>query len=100
MTLTNDRKKYLRSIGHTLKPVVIVAGKGLTDGVLAEIDRALNDHELIKVKLVVGEREIKKQLITEICNQAKAENVQTIGNILLIYRPAKKPDPRLSNLLR
>lgn len=95
-----DRKKYLRSIGHKLKPVVTVAGKGLTDNVVAEIDRALNDHELIKIKLAVGERELKKLAINEICSRLKAENVQTIGHILLLYRPASKPDPRLSNLLR
>ena len=96
----NDRKKYLRSIGHGLKPVVTVAGKGLTDGVVAEIDRALTDHELIKIKLAVGERDAKKQVIEEICDRLEAENVQTIGHILLLFRAAKKPDPRLSNLLR
>lgn len=100
MALTNDRKKYLRTIGHGLKPVVIVAGNGLTDGVVAEIDRALTDHELIKIKLAVGERDLKKQVITDICTQVNAENIQTIGNILLIFRAAKKPDPKLSNLLR
>ena len=100
MALTNERKKYLRTLGHKLKPVVMVAGKGLSASVISEIDRALNDHELIKVKLAVGDREIKKQLFEEICNQLHAENIQTIGNILLIYRAADKPDPRLSNLLR
>lgn len=100
MALTNERKKYLRTIGHGLKPVVIVAGNGLTDGVVAEIDRALTDHELIKIKLAVGERDLKKQVIADICTQVNAENIQTIGNILLIFRAAKKPDPKLSNLLR
>ena len=98
--MKNDRKKYLRSIGHTLKPVVTVAGKGLTDNVVAEIDRALNDHELIKIKLAVGERDIKKQVIDDICQRLNAQNIQTIGHILLLYRAADKPDPRLSNLLR
>ena len=98
--MKNDRKKYLRSIGHGLKPVVTVAGKGLTEGVIAEIDRALSDHELIKVKLAVADREAKQTLIGEICERLGAENIQTIGHVLLLYRPAKKPDPRLSNLLR
>ena len=100
LTVKNDRKKYLRTIGHGLKPVVTVAGKGLTDTVIAEIDRALNDHELIKVKLAVGERDIKTQVIDEICTRLDAHNVQTIGHILLLYRAAQKPDPKLSNLLR
>ena len=98
--MKNDRKKYLRSIGHGLKPVVTVASKGLTEGVLGEIDRALTDHELIKVKLAVGDRAVKKQAIDEICARLQAENVQTIGHVLLLYRAAEKPDPKLSNLLR
>jgi len=60
MTTSSADKKYLRSLGHQLKPVVTVAGNGLTEGVLAELDRALGDHELIKVKLAVGDRETKK----------------------------------------
>jgi RNA-binding protein len=100
MTLSNDRKKYLRSIGHKLNPVVTVASKGLSDAVIAEIDRALSDHELIKVKISVGDRDLKKQVIDDICTQLKADEVQTIGHILLIHRAAKKPNPKLSNLLR
>ncbi|MFA5631049.1 MAG: ribosome assembly RNA-binding protein YhbY [Porticoccaceae bacterium] len=100
MTLTNTRKKYLRTLGHRLNPVVTVAGKGLTDAVVAEIDRALTDHELIKVRLTVGDRDLKKSLIDEICTRLAADEVQVIGHILLLFRAAKKPDPKLSNLLR
>ena len=57
MVINNRHKKQLRSIGHKLKPVVIVAGNGLTDTVLEEIQRALNDHELIKVKLAIVDRQ-------------------------------------------
>ena len=53
MTISSADKKYLRSLGHQLKPVVTVAGNGLTESVVAELDRALSDHELIKVKLAV-----------------------------------------------
>jgi len=100
MTLSTDNKKRLRGIGHRLKPVVTVAGKGLTDNVLNEIDRALTDHELIKIKLAVGPRELKAEAIRRICEHLGAENIQEIGHILLLYRKAAKPDPRLSNLLR
>ena len=51
--------KQLRAIGHKLKPVVTVAGNGLTDAVYAELERALSDHELIKIKLAVGSREAR-----------------------------------------
>ncbi|HEY8386210.1 MAG TPA: ribosome assembly RNA-binding protein YhbY [Porticoccaceae bacterium] len=100
MTLTADKRKHLRTLGHGLNPIVTVASKGLTDGVIAEIDRALTDHELIKVRLTVGDRELKKRLIGEICQSLRAEEVQVIGHVLLLFRKADKPDPRLSNLLR
>ncbi|MDI9799718.1 YhbY family RNA-binding protein, partial [Pseudomonas aeruginosa] len=57
MALTQEQKKQFKSIGHHLKPVLIVAENGLTEGVLAELERALNDHELIKVKLALAERD-------------------------------------------
>ena len=94
-----DSKQH-RAIGHKLKPIVTVAGKGLTETVLAEIDRALTDHELIKVKLAVGDREARAAVTEEICNSSGAELVQSTGNIILILRRTAKPDPRLSNLLR
>ncbi|HDY81579.1 MAG: ribosome assembly RNA-binding protein YhbY [Gammaproteobacteria bacterium] len=92
--------KQLRAIGHKLKPVVTVAGNGLTEGVIAELDRALNDHELIKIKLVVGSREARSTVAADICDRSGAEMVQSIGNIIMILRRTDKPDPRLSNLIR
>jgi len=92
--------KQLRAIGHKLKPVVTVAGKGLTEGVIAELERALDDHELIKVKLAVGSREARVDMAEKIHQQSGAEIVQSIGNILLLLRRNDKPDPRLSNLIK
>jgi RNA-binding protein len=100
MTLSNDDKKHLRRLGHDLNPVVTIASKGLSDSVLAEIDRALNDHELIKVKLAVGNSDIKKQVTDAICKQLSAQVVQSIGHVVLLLRKADKPNPKLSNLLR
>lgn len=100
MPLSPANKKHLRTIGHSLNPIVTVASKGLTDGVIAEIDRALSDHELIKVKLSVGDRDLKKQAIIDICERVNGEAVQVIGHILLLYRKADKPNPKLSNLLK
>jgi len=98
MQLNNDIKKRYRSIGHNLKPIVTVAGKGLTENVLAELERALEDHELIKIKIVADDRDARRALIAEICQSTKATNVQEIGKIALLYRSAKKPNPKLSNL--
>jgi RNA-binding protein len=100
MTTSSADKKYLRSLGHQLKPVVTVAGNGLTESVLAEIDRALSDHELIKVKLAVGDRDAKKATIDQICHQSKAQLIQSIGHMVLLFRKADTPNPKLSNLLR
>ena len=65
MALTNEQKKHFKSIGHHLKPVLIVADNGLTEGVLAELERALSDHELIKVQLRIIEREDRLAAISE-----------------------------------
>lgn len=96
----NQDSKQLRAIGHKLKPVVTIAGNGLTEGVMAELERALGDHELIKVKLAAGSREARAELGREVCDRTGAELIQAIGNVLLILRRAAEPDPRLSNLIR
>lgn len=100
MGSTAQDKKRFRTIGHKLKPIVTVAQKGLTDNILAELDRALQDHELIKARLVIENRADKSALTREIEERLNAECVQRVGHVLLLYRAAKKPDPKLSNLLR
>ena len=96
----NQDIKQLRAIAHKLKPVVTIAGNGVSEGVIAELDRALNDHELIKIKLAVGGKDARTAVAAEICERSGAEMVQSIGNVLVILRRAKQPDPRLSNLIR
>lgn len=98
--LTASDKKHLRSIGHNLNPVVMIGDRGLSEGVELELERALEDHELIKVKVNVPDPSERRALIDQLCEGCSAQLVQAIGKIALIYRPAKKPNPRLSNLLR
>ena len=100
MPLDPELKKRLRGTGHALHPVVTVAGNGLSEGVLTELERALHDHELIKVKLAVPDRAQRKQLGAEICALLKAQLVQEIGKVVLVYRRNPDPNPRLSNLRR
>jgi RNA-binding protein len=100
MPSTPQEKKHYRSIGHRLRPVVTVAEKGLTDNVKQELNRALEDHELIKVKLAVGDRQARNAIRDQLLELLDAESIQQIGHVLLLYRAAKKPDSRLSNLLR
>lgn len=100
MPLTNEQKKQYKSIGHHLKPVLIVAENGLTEGVQAELERALNDHELIKVQFRLTEREDRRALMEELCAIGKCELVQAIGKMALIYRRNPKPNKQLSNIHR
>lgn len=100
MALTQDQKKRFRKIGHHLKPVVTVSDSGLTEGVMNELERALEDHELIKVKCAVMDREDKYAIVEAICEETGAISAQIIGKMALLYRPAKKPNAKLSNLLR
>jgi len=99
MSLDNKTRRQYRSIGHQLNPVVIIA-KGLTENVLAEINRALSDHELIKIRVVTDNREAKIAVINEICENQAAELVQVIGKTALIYRKAAEQKPHLSNIER
>ncbi len=98
--IANEDIKQLRAIGHKLKPVVTVAGNGVTDGVLAELDRALSDHELIKVRLAAGDREGRQLQVSELCAKSGARLIQSIGSVALLLRRSPNPDPRLSNLIR
>ncbi len=100
MSLSQAHKKHYRTIAHHLKPVVMVAAKGLTDTVVEETARALFDHELIKVKFQVGDREVKKALINELVERTGAELVQTIGNTALLLKRNPEAKPHLSNLTR
>jgi RNA-binding protein len=93
-------QKQLRAIGHKLKPIITVAQKGLSENILAEIDRALNAHELIKIRLATGAREEREELTERICGQSGATCVQSVGHVVLLYRAASHPDSRLSNILR
>lgn len=98
MSLTNEQKKMYRSIGHRLKPVVTIAGNGLSEAVIDELNRALDDHELIKVKIAVGDRDLKNQVVTQMVKKVTAILVQQIGNTALIMRRNPKAKPQLSNL--
>jgi RNA-binding protein len=83
-----DKKKF-KAQAHTLHPIVMIGQSGFTDAVLAEIELALNCHELIKMR-IRAEREDRKQITAKICMDTKAELIQSIGQISVIYR--KNPE--------
>ena len=90
--LTPAQRKALRARAHNLDPVVMIADKGLSGSVLAEIALALKSHELIKIR-VQAEREARDAMLLEICARSGASPVQHIGKILVVYRenPDKAP---------
>ena len=100
MSLNKQEISRFRQIGHKLKPIVSIGTKGLTESLLVELQRALEDHELIKVKVSAENREDKKKVIAALCEESSAELVQSIGHIVLVYRAAKTANPKLSNILR
>lgn len=89
MNLTNKQKQYLKGLAHELKPVVLLGGNGLTEGVMAEIDTALAHHELIKVKVPSEDREEKKLIMDAIVRESGAVKLQTIGHMLVIYKQSE-----------
>ncbi|GAB55244.1 RNA-binding protein [Glaciecola punicea ACAM 611] len=95
MILTNKQKQYLTGLAHPLKAVVQLGNNGLTEGVLAEIDSALSHHELIKVKVVSDGRDEKTLIMDAIVGETNSVKVQSIGNVLVIYKPSKEPTIKL-----
>jgi RNA-binding protein len=90
-TLDNQTRRALKQQAHHLKPVVMLGQAGLTEGVLAEVERALFDHELIKVRITGYDRDERDAQVAEIARQTNAALVQRIGNVAVLYR--KRPEP-------
>ncbi len=94
MPLKTARRSELRAEAHKLSPVVIIGDKGLTDTVIAEIDRSLTAHELIKVRAGTDDRDARGTWMKTICERVGADPVQQIGKVLVLYRenPKEKKD--------
>jgi len=97
MTLNEPQKKFLRGLGHQLKPLIIVGDAGLSDSLLAEFESTLAHHELIKVRVRVGDRDARDAIIEKLCADSSAELIQRIGNVALLFRQNlnKKPEKRI-----
>jgi RNA-binding protein len=94
MTLTKAQEKVLRTEARSRKPVIWIGQQGLTVNVLAEIESALNHHELIKIRLRAGDREMRDVLIADLCARTGAMSVQRIGNTVALYR-MNKENPKI-----
>ncbi len=91
MTLTGKQKNYLRGVAHNLNPIVTIGGKGLTEAVMNEVELALTQHELVKIKMPSNSKAEKVALLAQITGQSDSEPVQIIGRVGVIYRANKEP---------
>jgi RNA-binding protein len=90
MALTEKQKKHLRRLAHPMNPIVMLGNAGLTDAVVAELDRALTDHELVKVSARVGDRDVRNEALATLASRTTSELVQRIGHVGVFYRRHKE----------
>lgn len=97
MNLNEHQKKFLRGLGHQLKPLIMVGDSGLSESLLAEYESTLNHHELIKVRVRVGDRAARDEIINKLCEDSSAQLIQRVGNVALLFRQnlRKKPEKRI-----
>lgn len=105
MTLSENDSRALRAAAHKLKPIVLIGKAGITEAVLAELNIALDHHELIKIKIPGEDRETRRAAIESVTAQSNAQLVQVIGHIAVLYRKtpqkssksSRKPKPTLKS---
>src|SRR4029077_20517569 len=85
--LSPAQKRHLRGLAHALKPVVRLGQAGLSEAVVRETDRALQDHELVKVEAAGGGRAARDAALAPLAAATAAALVQQIGNVAVLYRP-------------
>ena len=90
VTLTSRERAHLKSRAHAMEPVVNVGKTGVTDAVIAEVERALTAHELIKVRAASQDREGRAEVLKTILARTDATAVQTVGKVMVLWRP--KPE--------
>jgi len=88
--LTPSERKALKAKAHKLDPVVQIGDKGLTEQVIAEIDRALHAHQLIKVRAATLDRHAREEVFKRIAEKTQSQAVQHIGKVFVLFR--KKND--------
>lgn len=84
--LTSAQARFLRGQAHDLKAILQIGGKGLTETLLAEVDVALEHHELVKVKIAAEDRDARDALIAKLAERSHSALVQRIGHVAVLYR--------------
>ena len=91
--LSGTQRKHLRGLAHDLKPLVQIGKAGLSEAVLAEMDRSLEGHELVKVRFL-DFKSRKKEICAQLAEGSRAALVGLIGNVAIFYRPREEPAKR------
>lgn len=94
LLLTSAQRRQLRARAHSLKPVVLLGSAGFSDAVLHEIDRALTAHELVKIKVPDDDREQRAVIATTAADKLSAANVQSIGKVIVLFRPLPESEEK------
>jgi RNA-binding protein len=92
--LTGKQRRHLRSLGHPLEPVVQIGKNGITDGVIAAVDEALEQHELVKVRIGTECPEDRHEVAERLGPATKSEVAQLLGRTILVYRRHPK-EPKI-----
>ena len=91
--LSGSDRRHLRSLAHALDPVVQIGAAGVTPAVIGALDRALADHELVKVR-IARERDERRAIADALAEQTQSAVAGLIGHVAVLYRPAREPERR------
>ena len=91
--LTGSDRRHLRSLAHSLDPVVQIGAAGVTPGVIGALDRALADHELVKVR-ITRERDERREIADALAEATRSSVAGLVGHVAMLYRPAREPERR------
>lgn len=93
LEIASTTRKRLRGLAHGLSPIVHVGKSGLTDRLVAELDRALGEHELVKVRIVVGKAE-RNALAEALADRLDAALAGVVGHVAILFRQNEDPADR------
>jgi RNA-binding protein len=91
--LSGSDRRHLRALAHALDPVVQIGAAGVTAGVIAALDRALDDHELVKVR-IARERDERRAIAEQLAAATRSALAGLVGHVAALYRPAREPERR------
>lgn len=90
--LTKSQIKFLRGIGHNINPMLMIGQNGITESLMEELEKTLEHHEILKIKIAAGDREDRQEIIQHILQETGAALVQSIGKTCLIYRKSEESE--------